>query len=141
MKTKTLILSASLAAGLLAGNGEAQENPEGYWNLEQANEILDKTRVVVLDPDLSSLTAAEKAATDKLIKAGIIFNCIYQDSLHSQALESLRELRHLQTFEEHRSALLDIYYRSGGPITTTLDNKRVPFLPVTAEEPGTDDAA
>ena len=26
-------------------------------------------------------------------------------------------------------------------MTTTLDNKRVPFLPVTAEEPGTDDAA
>jgi len=129
-------LSVMLTAGLPAVNSEARETSEGYWSLDQANEILNKTRVVVLDPNLSSLTVAEKAATDKLIKAGIILNRIYQDSLHAQALESLRDLRHLQTDEAHRSALLDIFYRSGGPITTTLDNKRVPFLPVTAEEPG-----
>ena len=136
MNRKIFFLSVTLTTGLLVGNCLAQESPDGYWSLEQAKEVLDKTRVIVLDPDLSSLTEAEKAATDKLIKAGIIFNRIYQDSLHAQALESLRELRHLQTAEEHRSALLDIYYRSSGPITTTLDNQRVPFLPVTPEEPG-----
>ncbi|MGB5292787.1 MAG: hypothetical protein WBN41_15195, partial [Lysobacterales bacterium] len=42
----------------------------------------------------------------------------------------------LDTGSKHKTALLDIYYRSAGPVTTTLDNKRVPFLPVKPEEPG-----
>ncbi|MCP4411545.1 MAG: NUDIX hydrolase [Gammaproteobacteria bacterium] len=32
--------------------------------------------------------------------------------------------------------MLDIYYRSKGPITTTLDNRRVAIMPVVPEEPG-----
>lgn len=114
----------------------AQELPSGYWSMEQAKEVIDKTRLVVLDPDTSSLTSSEKAAVTKLIKAGVIFNRIYQDSLHSEALESLQKLKSIHKGGEHTAALLDIYYRSAGPVTTTLDNKRVPFLPVKPEAPG-----
>lgn len=125
-----------LALGLWIDSALAQALPEGYWGLQQANEILDKTRTIMLDPDLSSLTGAEQAAAKKLIQAGIVFDRIYQDSMHPQALESLQTLLALDKGSEHSRALLDIYYRTGGPIVTTLDNQRVPFLPVIAEEPG-----
>ena len=118
------------------GSCLAQDLPEGYWSLEQATEVLEKTRTVTLDPDLSSLTEAEKAAVEKLIKVGIIFNRLYEDSIHPQALESIEKLKELDDGGKHTRALLDIYYRSKGPITTTLDNQRVPILPVKAEEPG-----
>ena len=125
-----------MPTALLYGNCQAQDLPEGYWSLEQATEVKNKTRTVVLDPDLSSLSDAEKAVSAKLILVGHIFNRIYGNSLHPQALESLQSLKSLHKDGEHTAALLDIYYRSGGPITTTLDNRRVPFLPVNQEEPG-----
>lgn len=136
MNIKILILSVIVITALAYGSCHAQDLPEGYWSLEQATEVQDKTRTVVLDPDLSSLSDAEKAVTAKLILVGHIFNRIYENSLHPQALESLRNLRSLDNGGEHTAALLDIYYRSGGPITTTLDNQRVPFLPVKPEEAG-----
>lgn len=117
-------------------HGWAQELPEGYWSLGQVKEVAEKTRTITLDPDLSSLTTAEKAAAEKLIRVGFIFNRLYEDSLHPQALESLEKLKHLHDGSEHTAALLDMYYRSKGPVTTTLQNQRVPFLPVIAEEPG-----
>ena len=136
MKSTSLTLYMTLVVSLSIGNCLAQDLPAGYWSMEQAKQLIDKTRLVVLDPDISSLTAAEKAATAKLIRAGEIFNRIYQDSLHDEALEALENLKTLHTGDKHTTALLDIYYRSAGPVTTTLDNKRVPFLPVKPEEPG-----
>ena len=139
MNSKILILTTILATGFMAGRGIAEELPEGYWSLEQANEVLEKTRTVLLDPDISSLTQAEQSATEKLIEVGRIFNRIYENSLHPEALAALQNLNDLHGLHgggKHTGALLDIYYRSSGPVTTTLDNKRVPFLPVKPEEPG-----
>lgn len=130
------ILISTIASALLFGICSAQELPEGYWSLEQANEVISKTRTVVLDPDISSLSEAEKSVVEKLIRVGKIFNHIYENSLHPQALGALQELLALNTGGEHAPALLGIYYRSSGPITTTLDNKRVAFLPVDTEKPG-----
>ena len=131
-----LTVTAVLVAGLGMQSISADSVPEGYWSLQQAGEILDKTRTIVLDPDLSSLRAAEHAALSKLIQAGIIFQRIYEDSMHSQAIDSLQALQGLDQGAEQKQPLLDIYYRSMGPIATTLDNRRLPFLPVAAEEPG-----
>lgn len=136
MKIGILTLFALFTSALLTINSVAQNLPAGYWSMDEVKEVLDKTRVVMLEPDLSSMTDAEKAATEKLIKAGIIFNRIYEDSLHPQALESLQSLKSLNTGAEHIAALLDVYYRSSGPVTTTLDNRRETFMPVVPEEPG-----
>ncbi len=38
--------------------------------------------------------------------------------------------------DEQSRALLDLYYGFKGPILTTLDNQRLPFLPVAPEAPG-----
>jgi hypothetical protein len=59
---RILLLTALLATAPLAQTAVAQELPEGYWSLDQANEVLAKTRKVMLDPDLSALTKAEWAS-------------------------------------------------------------------------------
>jgi hypothetical protein len=130
--TSTLLIGLGIMSQVcLAGS-----LPDGYWSFEQATEVLEKTRSITLEPDLSSLTKAEKAATEKLIQAGYIFNRLYEESMHPQALESLQKLKELNDGGQHTEALLDIYYRSKGPITTNLDNQQVAFLPVSPEEPG-----
>ena len=135
MNTRILTILV-LATGLWIESTLAQALPEGYWSLDQATEVLDKTRRVMLDPDLTALSEAEKSATGKLIRAGIIINRLYEDSRHPEALDSLQVLQEQDQGGAQTSALLDLYYLFKGPIATTLSNERVPFLPVAVEEPG-----
>ncbi len=74
--TVTLLL---MTAGPLLQAAEAPET--GYWSLNQAREVLDKTRHVYIDPNLDGLTAGERVAIDKLIAAGQLLHELYLDSL------------------------------------------------------------
>ena len=136
MKQKAFVVIAALTLSLVTGNTLAQDLPDTYWSQQQVSEILDKTRSVFLDPDISALTTGEQAAVSKLIEAGHIMNQLYEDSMHPQALESKHKLQALHQGGQHTQSLLDLYYMAKGPIASTLDNRRVPFLPVAAEEPG-----
>ena len=136
MKQQILVVITALTLSLATGNILAQNLPDTYWNQQQVSEILDKTRHVFLDPDLSALTTGEQAAVSKLIEAGHIMNRLYEDSMHPQALEARQNLQALHQGEKHTQSLLELYYMAKGPIASTLDNRRVPFLPVAAEEPG-----
>jgi len=136
MKQKTLVTITALTISLTSGNTLAQDLPDTYWSQQQVAEILDKTRQVFLDPDLSALTSGEQAAVSKLIEAGHIMNRLYEDSMHPQALEARHDLQALHQGGKHTQSLLELYYMAKGPIASTLDNRRVPFLPVAAEEPG-----
>lgn len=137
MKTSRLLVIPLLCTALMVQFCQANELPDGYWSLAQANEILAKTRSITLNPDTSALTSAENAAVEKLIQAGVIMNRLYEDSIHPESLASLKELKRLKNEgSEQASALMDIYYRSKGPITTNLENQRVAFVPVSPEEPG-----
>jgi hypothetical protein len=136
MEAKLKLVMAALSAVLISNNACSQDEPEGYWSLEQANEILDKTRRVRLAPPLSALSAGEQAAAAKLIRLGRIMHRLYQDSMHPQALDSLQALQDAKLEPDHKQALLELNYLFKGPIASTLDNQRVPFLPVAAEEPG-----
>ncbi len=136
MKSQILFTVAALTSALVTGNALAGDLPDTYWSQQQASEILDKTRRVYLDPDISALTSGEQAAVAKLIEAGHIMNSLYEDSMHPRALESKRDLKALHQGGQHSQSLLELYYIFKGPIASTLDNQRVPFLPVAAEEPG-----
>jgi hypothetical protein len=136
MNTKSLAATTALSLVLATGITLAQPLPDSYWSQQQAIEILDKTRHVFIDPDLGALTAGEKAAASKLIAAGHIINQLYEDSMHPQALSSKLALQSLNRDAQHKQSLLDLYYIFKGPIASTLDNRRVAFLPVAAEEPG-----
>jgi len=111
----------------------------GYWPLEKSQPIIDKTQTIRLAPDLSQLSAGERAAVAKLLEVGKIFQEIYEDQRHKQALSGYRDLLQLDKRNGSKpdtQNLLTLYRLNQGPIATTLDNKREPFLPVDPVVPG-----
>src|SRR3989440_8682633 len=115
--------------------------PPNYWPLEKSQPIIDKTQTIRLAPDLSQLSAGEKKAVAKLLEVGKIFQAIYEDQRHHQALSSYRNLdtlvrSYISPAPAATANLLTLYRLFQGPIATTLENKREPFLPVDPITPG-----
>jgi hypothetical protein len=116
-----------------------QTLPAGYWPLEKSQPIIDKTQTITLAPDLSKLTDGEKKAVAKLIEVGRIFQKLYEEQRHPEALSSYRALEQLDKrtgSKPETQSLLTLYRLFQGPIATTLDNQREPFLPVQGTKPG-----
>lgn len=113
--------------------------PPGYWPVEQSRPIIERTGTIRLAPDLSDLSAGEKAAVAKLLEAGEIFQSLFEEQLHPQAAAAYAALqaldRRLGSPEATRN-LLTLYRINLGPIAATLDNKRERFLPVDPGDPG-----
>jgi hypothetical protein len=126
--------SCIVLIALLAGNTTLAELPDGYWSATRAQEILDVTLRVRLDPDLSHLSTAERQALPELIAAGHILNDLYEQQLHAGALQARSALSELD--DPGAELLRDLYYMSKGPIVSTLENVREPFLPVELPAPG-----
>jgi hypothetical protein len=75
----------------------------------------------------------------KLIEVGQIFQKLYEEQRHPEALASYRALEQLDKRSGSTPAtqnLLTIYRLSQGPIATTLENTREPFLHVDSTKPG-----
>ncbi len=111
---------------------------EAAWTLEQTQPLVEKMQTVVLAPDLSHLTAGEKAALAKLLEVGAIVQELYEDQRHIDAPAARALLASLGTGERtgREEQLKALYRVSNGPIVNTLDNKRVPFLGVRPPAPG-----
>jgi Zincin-like metallopeptidase len=113
--------------------------PAGYWPLEKSQPIIDKTQTLRLTPELTHLTDGERRAVAKLLKVGKIFQSLYEQQRHPEALSSYQQLVQLEARNGRTAAtqnLLTLYRLNQGPIATTLDNKREPFLPVGGPEAG-----
>jgi hypothetical protein len=113
--------------------------PAGYWPYEKSQPITEKTQTIRLAPDLSRLSAGEKLAVRKLLAVGDIFQKLYEDQRHAQALSGYEKLFQLHMRVGNPAPtenLLTLYRLFQGPIATTLDNKREPFLPVEPTVPG-----
>jgi hypothetical protein len=111
--------------------------PAGYWGPETAKPILDQTLTLRLPADLTRLGPGEKLAVQKLLETGRIMQEVYEHSRHHQALAALRRLDALGKTGAAGTAELQTLYRLfQGPIATTLENKREPFLPVDPVVPG-----
>ena len=116
-----------------------QTLPAGYWPVEKSQPIIDKTQTIRLSGDLSKLSDGEKKAVTKLIEVGQIFQKLYAEQRHPEALSSYRALEQLDKRTGSTPAtqnLLTLYRLFQGPIATTLENKREPFLPVDGTKPG-----
>jgi hypothetical protein len=116
-----------------------QTLPTGYWPLEKSQPLIDKTQTIRLSSDLSKLSDGEKKAVAKLIEAGQIFQKLYEEQRHPEALAAYRALEQLDKRTGSTPAtqnLLTLYRLFQGPIATTLENKREPFLPVEDTKPG-----
>src|SRR5437762_5064921 len=126
MKTKQIAPPVTVARAPLASE----------WPLEKSQPIVDKTQTIRLAPDLSQLSAGERNAVAKLLEVGKIFQNIYDDQRHKQALSSYRMLMQRETRDAARENLFMLYRLNQGPIAATLDNKREAFLPVEPVVPG-----
>ena len=113
--------------------------PAGYWPREKTQPIIEKTQTIRLTPDLSRLSEGERKAVAKLLEVGKIFQQLYEQQRHAQARSSYQKLwdLHMRVGNpEPTQNLLTLYRLFQGPIATTLENKREPFLPVEPIVPG-----
>src|ERR1051326_4529751 len=98
----------------------------GYWLLEKSQPLIDKTQTITLSSDLSKLSDGERKAVAKLIEVGQIFQKLYEQQRHQQALASYRALVELDKRTGSQPAtqnLVTLYRLFQGPIATTLENR------------------
>lgn len=129
----------ALASLFVFANAAAHEIPERWWPEQRSAAILARSQTIRLTPDLSSLRPGERAALQDLLEAGRIFHDLYEDALHHQALTARARLEriHETSGRTRRTENLRTLYRLfRGPVATTLDNDRQPFLDVDPLQPG-----
>ena len=120
--TSTLPLLVALAAPV-AGGAQAQ------WTEADTRRVVDNVSVLRLAPDLSHLSQGERTVVANLLEAGRIFQELYEDQNHPDAIWGRAHLP-----EGSQEALLYRLYQ--GPVATNGSNQRVPFMPVRSELPG-----
>jgi hypothetical protein len=131
MPVPRFLLLLAAAAALLA---PAFAQPSAPWTPTLGKEILDKTQTIRLAPDLSPLSAGEKVAVGKLLEVGAIFQDVYEAQRHRGALAARTALA--RRADPQGRQLFTLYRLFQGPIAVTLDNRRIPFLPVGDAPPG-----
>src|SRR5882672_7831399 len=98
-KLLTIALFTSLVTATIAQTGSRMKTsgdlPPGYWPLEKSQPIIDKTQTIRLAPDLTQLSEGERKAVTKLLEVGQIFQRLYEDQRHKQALSSSQALLQL----------------------------------------------
>ncbi|RKQ69339.1 hypothetical protein DES40_2139 [Litorimonas taeanensis] len=100
---------------------------EGAWTPQQTGPLLDKTMRLRFPYDASLLSAGEQEAVKELLAAGARLHSLYLDQVHpqSRAVEAAMA-------GTDRQDLKDLFRMMKGPIATTLENTREPFLNVAA---------
>src|SRR5687767_13870292 len=88
----TLLLTIFVNISVLAREPQPDIPAGSYWPLEKSQAIIEKTQTVVLTPDLSQLSESERAAVNKLLEAGEVFQRLYEQQRHAQALTARRAL-------------------------------------------------
>ena len=106
----------------------------GAWTPAQSKAILDKTQTIRLAPSLAHLSPGERVAVAKLLEVGRIFQNVYEAQRHRNALAARAALA--RRTDAHGRALYTLYRLNQGPIATTLENKREPFVAVSDPPPG-----
>ena len=130
-----LVLALVAAATLSLSPLTAQApRPAAVYSPAQARAILDRTETIRLAPDISHLSEGERLAVAKLIEVGRIFQNVYEHQRHRGALAARAALEAAR--DPHSRDLATLYRLFQGPIATTLDNRREPFLAVEEAPPG-----
>ena len=130
-----------LAFGLAPAPAVAQAVPAGQaaqqareWSPAQVQEILDKTQTTRLAPSLAHLGAGERTAVANLLEVGRIFQNVFEAQRHRGALQARDALA--RRTDAHGRNLGTLYRLFQGPVATTLDNRREPFLALENAPPG-----
>ncbi|HEY3519172.1 MAG TPA: NUDIX hydrolase [Gammaproteobacteria bacterium] len=125
--------SAFLMGSIGAMADEAGDDTllEGAWSDAQVRAIADKTLKVHLPLVRGALSEAERKAAVELLAAGERLHDVYLRQLHPQALAARDALARHPELAGHAA----LFRVMNGPIATTLDNDRVPFLGVDPQTP------
>lgn len=94
------------------------------WDDARIAQILARTQRLHLAPDLSALTPGEREAVGELLAAGERLHRLYLQQRHPQALAALAYLDAHPELEAART----LFRLNAGPVATTLDNTRAPFM-------------
>ena len=129
-----LLMPLTAAPAALAQPSRPATAPAAEWTPAQVKEILDKTQTVRLAPSLAHLTPGERVAVSKLLEVGAIFQDVYELQRHRNALTARDALA--RRTDPHGRNLGTLYRLFQGPVATTLDNRRVPFVAVPEAPPG-----
>ncbi len=129
-----LLLAAALSCAVTVTSLAQSRGAVMRWSPAQVQEVLDKTSRTRLAPDLSHLTAGERVAVARLLEVGRVFQDVYEEQRHRSALVSRAALE--QAPDPQSRNLLTLYQLNQGPIATTIDNRREPFLTVDPAPPG-----
>ena len=142
LRPARLVRTAVTSALLLALSPLAQAHQDaaapGYkarWSERQVDEVLDKTLTLRLAPALDHLSDAEARTLNLLLQAGGLIHDIYLQAQHKDALAGKAALE-ADPAKGRNGDLLKLYRIFKGPIATTLDNRREPFIDVAGNEPG-----
>ena len=111
----------------------------GYWPIEKSQPIIDKTQTITLAPDISRLSTGERTAVTRMLEVGRVLQKLYEEQRHPEAISSYQALQQFDKQTGSSSStqnLMTLYRLNQGPIATTLENKREPFLSVDAPAPG-----
>lgn len=140
MRNLSFALALIVTGGLAAcATPPAAEHPSAIstagiaptLDATRADAILQRTQRLHLSPDLSALTPGERVAVDELLQAGERLHRLYIAQRHPQGLAAAAYVAaHPELTREN-----DLFRMNSGPITTTLDNTREPFLSVSPETP------
>lgn len=125
------VLTFAAAAFCLAACATQPPSPAitPTWSAEQIAPILARTQRLHLAPDVSALSDGERAAVRELLAAGERLHRLYMDQRHPDALAAVDFL----AANPELQAQGELFRLNSGPIATTLDNTRGPFLSVRAE--------
>ena len=138
MRTLALAASLLLAACATAPSAHMGEHHDvssagiaASWDAGRIDPILARTSRLHLAPDVSALTPGEQIAVRELVQAGEAMHRLYMTQRHPQALAAAQFV----TEHPELTGVRDLFRLSSGPIATTLDNTREPFLTVSPETP------
>ena len=134
-----LVLILILTTFVGASSAQTNNLPKGYWTIEKSQPVLDRTQTIRLAPDVSSLSAGERRAMEKLLETGKIFQDLYELQKHPQSVAARKVLEQLDKQNNSNAAtvnLLTLYRINQGATGTTIDGKREPFLPIEAAPAG-----
>lgn len=139
MKKLVLALSVALAACATPTPPAGEPNHHAIstagiapaWDAARADALLARTERLHLAPDVSALTPGEQIAVRELMAAGERLHQLYLAQRHPQAVAAAAYVaEHPEQTRER-----DLMRLFSGPIATTLDNTREPFLTVSPETP------
>ncbi len=131
MRNLTLAAALILAACATHPPEPAAPTITTTWSAEQADAVLARTQRIHLAPDMSALSAGERAAVTELMAAGERMHLLYMVQRHPDARAANAFIAAHPELTRER----DLFRLNIGPVATTLDNTREAFLSVSPETP------